>query len=67
MNDWLHWLPVSLHKKLVDYIVRKIYSYWRRNKLAAAHSENGGSVGLSTILEADLKHIVNIAHDSYEQ
>ncbi|KAF9618144.1 hypothetical protein IFM89_000547, partial [Coptis chinensis] len=24
INDWFHWLPVSLHKKL-DYIMRRIY------------------------------------------
>lgn len=25
INEWLHWLPVSLHKK-VNYIIRQIYS-----------------------------------------
>ncbi|XP_050222693.1 mitochondrial fission protein ELM1 [Mercurialis annua] len=67
LNEWLHWLPVWLHKRLY-YIVRQLYYYWRRNKLADSHSENGGSsVGLSTVLEADLKHIVNMARESYEK
>ncbi|EEF38564.1 mitochondrial fission protein ELM1 [Ricinus communis] len=66
VNDWLHWLPVSLHKKL-DYIVRQFYYYWTRKKLAPSHSVNGAAVGLSTVLEADLKHIVNMARDSFEK
>lgn len=30
-------------------------------------SENGGSVGLSSILEADVKSIVSMARDTYEK
>lgn len=30
-------------------------------------SENGGSAGLSCILEADLKHIVSMARETYEK
>ncbi|KDP39844.1 hypothetical protein JCGZ_04189 [Jatropha curcas] len=72
VNEWLHWLPVSLHKKL-DYIVRQIYNYWRLviavrgRKLSAFPSENGGSVGLSAVLEADVKQIVNMARETYEK
>ena len=28
INEWLHWLPVSLHKKM-DYNIRQICSYSR--------------------------------------
>ncbi|OAY38227.1 mitochondrial fission protein ELM1 isoform X2 [Manihot esculenta] len=72
INEWLHWLPVSLHKKL-DYVLRQLYIYWRlltparRKKLAALPSENGFSVGLSTVLEADVKQIVNMARETYEK
>ncbi|KGN65076.2 hypothetical protein Csa_022869 [Cucumis sativus] len=65
INDWLHWLPVSLHKKL-DYIMTLIGVYTRvllrskGRKLVPLSSENGGSTGLSCILEADLKHIVSM-------
>uniref|UniRef100_A0A2C9VYD3 Uncharacterized protein n=1 Tax=Manihot esculenta TaxID=3983 RepID=A0A2C9VYD3_MANES len=54
INESLHWLPVSLHKKL-DYI------------LVALPSENGGSVGLSTVLEADVKQIVNMVRETFEK
>lgn len=30
-------------------------------------SENGGGVGLSTVLEADVKNIVNLARETYEK
>lgn len=37
-------------------------------KLAPLPSENGGGgVGLSSVLEADVKHIVNMAHETYEK
>ena len=29
--------------------------------------ENGGSVGLSSVLEADVKQIVTMAHETYEK
>ncbi|KAJ6671740.1 hypothetical protein OIU85_015483 [Salix viminalis] len=71
INEWLHCLPVSLHK-ILYYIIRRIYSYSRlrvsRGKeIAPLPSENGGSVGLSSILEADSKQIVNMARESYEK
>ncbi|KAJ6708207.1 MITOCHONDRIAL FISSION PROTEIN ELM1 [Salix viminalis] len=71
INEWLHWLPISLHK-LLYYIIRRIYSYLRfitsrRRRLAPLPSEKGGSVGLSSILEADSKRIVNMARESYEK
>ena len=71
INEWLRWLPVSLHKILYSIIMR-IYSYSRfivsrGKKLAPLPSENRGSVGLSSILEADSKQIVNMARESYEK
>lgn len=35
--------------------------------MAALPSENGFSVGLSTVLEADVKQIVNMARETYEK
>lgn len=72
INEWLLWLPVSLHKKL-DYIIRQICGYSRvlltarGRKLVHLPVEKGGSVGLSSILEADVKKIVTMARDTYEK
>ncbi|CAI0544163.1 unnamed protein product [Linum tenue] len=62
INEWLHWLPVWLHKFLY-YVMTKL----RTKKLSPIPSENGSSVGLASILEADVKHIVNLARDTYEK
>lgn len=72
VNEWLHWLPVSLHKKLV-YLIRQIIlltaSLSRSNKLAPLPLENGssGAVGLASVLEADVHQIVTIARQSYDK
>ncbi|XP_022752538.1 mitochondrial fission protein ELM1-like isoform X1 [Durio zibethinus] len=68
LNEWLHWLPVSLHKKL-DYLIRLIRIYCRREKLVPSPLENGGngSVGLASVLEADVKQIVTMARQTYEK
>ncbi|XP_061343872.1 mitochondrial fission protein ELM1 isoform X2 [Gastrolobium bilobum] len=52
-NEWLQWLPVSLHNKIY-YIVRMI-------------GKNGDSAGLSVVLEADVMKIVNLARETYEK
>lgn len=26
INKWLHWLPVSVHKR-VDYLIKRMYGY----------------------------------------
>lgn len=71
INEWLHWLPVSLHKRIY-YILSVIYGYshflvgGRANKLVSLPKENG-NIGLSSILEADVKSIVNIARESFEK
>lgn len=72
INEWLHWLPVSLHKKLY-YIIRQICGYSRvlltrrGNKLVSIPTENGASAGLSSILEADVKTIVTMARETFEK
>ncbi|KAA8544282.1 hypothetical protein F0562_022294 [Nyssa sinensis] len=72
VNEWLHWLPVSLHKKLY-YIIRQFYGYsqillrGRGKKLAPLPTENGGSAGLSSVLEADVRKIVTMAHETFEK
>lgn len=69
VNEWLYWLPITLHKKL-DYLFRliRIYSRRRGEKLVPLPSENGsGSVGLASVLEADIKQIVTMAHQTYEK
>ncbi|GFZ20221.1 fission ELM1-like protein [Actinidia rufa] len=72
VNNWLLWLPVSLHKKL-DYIIRQIYGYsrillsGRGNKIDSLPSVNGGNMGLSSVLEADVKEIVAMAHETFEK
>ncbi|KAG2299965.1 hypothetical protein Bca52824_036437 [Brassica carinata] len=70
IHEWLHWLPVGLHKKL-DFILRHIYLYSRlmlgsrqSKYIASVPSEN---VGLSSILEADVKSIVSMARDTFEK
>ncbi|VVB16840.1 unnamed protein product [Arabis nemorensis] len=70
INEWLHWLPVGFHKKL-DFILRHIYLYSRlmlgSKQTKNITSENGGNVGLSSILEADVKKIVTMARETYEK
>lgn len=69
VNEWLHWLPVSLHKKLY-YIISQICEILfrrRARQLGTLPMENGGNVGLSSILEADVKSIVRMAHETFEK
>ncbi|XP_024980744.1 mitochondrial fission protein ELM1 isoform X1 [Cynara cardunculus var. scolymus] len=72
VNEWLHWLPVSLHKQIY-YIIRLIYGYSRvlftsrGKRVQSLAGENGGSVGLSSILEADVRSIVTMAKGTAEK
>ncbi|XP_057956556.1 mitochondrial fission protein ELM1 [Malania oleifera] len=72
INEWLHWLPVSLHKKLY-YVIRQICGYSqtllavRGKKLVPVAMENGCSKGLSSVLEADVNHIVSMARETFEK
>lgn len=70
INEWLHWLPVSIHKT-VYYILRQLFGYpkvisrgrWDR----LLPTDNGGVGGLSSILEADVKNIVTMARETSEK
>ncbi|XWS28541.1 hypothetical protein CRYUN_Cryun25bG0078800 [Craigia yunnanensis] len=68
INEWLHWLPVSLHKKL-DFLIQLIGIYSRGQKLVPLPLENGngGGVGLASVLEADVNQIVAMARQTYEK
>lgn len=68
LNEWLHWLPVSLHKNL-DYIIRQICIIlkYRGQRGLPLPAENGGSVGLKGVLEADVHQIVTMAHQTFEK
>ncbi|EPS71612.1 hypothetical protein M569_03146 [Genlisea aurea] len=71
-NEFLRWLPVSLHKKLY-YILYLILGYSRKmiltssTKTVPRSKENGGNVGLSSVLEADVKGIVRMAKETFER
>ncbi|XP_015880310.3 mitochondrial fission protein ELM1 [Ziziphus jujuba] len=60
INEWLHWLPVSLHKKF-ERIVRRIRGLNRVQPLS--HGING----LSDVLEADAKQIANMARETFDR
>ncbi|OMO82381.1 Mitochondrial fission ELM1-like protein [Corchorus capsularis] len=66
INEWLHWLPLSLHKK-VDYIINQICRFQmevRSNKVAPFSVEKAG---LSNVLEADAKQIAMVARNTFEK
>ncbi|KAK8288422.1 hypothetical protein V6Z12_D07G124400 [Gossypium hirsutum] len=67
INEWLLWLPVSLHQKL-DYLIQLIQIYSRgRNYVPLPLENGGGSVGLASVLEADVKQIVTMARQTFEK
>ncbi|XVF07616.1 hypothetical protein REPUB_Repub06bG0154500 [Reevesia pubescens] len=69
INEWLHWLPVSLHKK-VDYIFRQICSYSRFQMAATGNKVVPFSIektGLSNVLEADAKQIAMMARVTFDK
>jgi hypothetical protein len=70
INEWLHWLPVSLHKKIY-YIVRTVRGYslllLKSPEKKLLPSQNGAGAGLLGVLEADAKQIVNLAQETYEK
>lgn len=71
INEWLHWLPVSIHKA-VYYIIRQLFGYSRvisrrrGDTLLPLPTENGDG-GLSSILEADVKSVVTMARETSEK
>ncbi|KAF5473897.1 hypothetical protein F2P56_005847 [Juglans regia] len=69
INEWLHWLPVSLHKKLYFFMQRirgelGLQATFKKQKAMALSSETSG---LSNILEADAKHISKMARETFEK
>lgn len=70
INEWLHFLPISLHK-FVDQVLRQFFRNTRFAIVVQGRRPylvpNAGSVGLSTVLEADVKKIVTVARDTYEK
>lgn len=72
INEWLCWLPVSLHKRF-DYIIRRFFGDPHcpmtpiGNKLMPLPAENCGNAGLSSVLEADAKQIATMARETFEK
>lgn len=72
INEWLRWLPVSLHKQ-VDYIIRRLFGDPKSsttlggNKLVPLSAEVHRNTGLSSILEADAKQIATMARENFEK
>ncbi|KAL1825652.1 hypothetical protein ACET3Z_012430 [Daucus carota] len=69
INEWLLWLPVSVHKKVIKIISQlslysKVVSKRSEDKFLPLNTKDGNSAGLSSILEADVKNIVTMAQDS---
>ena len=72
INEWLRWLPVSLHKMLESVIRRisgdsQLVESIQSRRVFPSTAQNGGGVGLSSILEADVKKIASIAHETFEK
>lgn len=72
INEWLHWLPVSIHKKLYFIISQilgcsKFLISGRGRRVAHLPAGNGAGMGLSSVLEADVKNIVKMARETFEK
>ncbi|PQQ20150.1 mitochondrial fission protein ELM1 isoform X1 [Prunus yedoensis var. nudiflora] len=73
INEWLHWLPLSLHRKFMplpaertDFIVegKKVEQL---ELIVHFSAENGSSSGLSSdVLEADAKQIAEMARQTFD-
>ncbi|XP_030485142.2 mitochondrial fission protein ELM1 isoform X2 [Cannabis sativa] len=69
INDWLHWIPVALHKKL-EHLFRRIHGSLRLRIPAKGHRVNPisfGQNGITDILEADANHIANMARENLDK
>ncbi|KAK2655591.1 hypothetical protein Ddye_008643 [Dipteronia dyeriana] len=60
VNGWLHWLPVSLHKK-ANYLVKRICGDSRFPLTSPVKN------GLLQVLEADAKQIAKIAYQTFDR
>eukprot|EP01018_Ginkgo_biloba_P016863 Gb_40291 [translate_table: standard] len=71
-NEWLRWLPVSLHKKL-DYIIRHIYAdlrflnLFRGKQLVPFPLEQRATTDSLLIPEADARQIAAMAREITEK
>ncbi|XP_021892446.1 mitochondrial fission protein ELM1-like [Carica papaya] len=68
-NKWLHWLPVSIHKKF-DHYIRQICgdSLYKSTFVGSGVTPfSAEATGLSDILEADAKQIANMACETFEK
>ncbi|XP_030531841.1 mitochondrial fission protein ELM1-like isoform X1 [Rhodamnia argentea] len=69
INEWLHWIPISLHKK-INYVVKSVWGDSRfrttveSNKVMPLSAEKSG---LLNVLEADPKQIAVMARESFEK
>ncbi|KAF8006854.1 hypothetical protein BT93_K0997 [Corymbia citriodora subsp. variegata] len=69
INEWLHWIPVSFHKK-INYVMKRVWGDSRfqtaveSNKVMPLSAEKSG---LLTVLEADPKQIAVTACESFEK
>lgn len=66
INEWLHWLPISVHKKL-DLLIKKIFGDSSRK----VEGKNGmplltKKTGLPHVLEADAKQIAKVARETLD-
>lgn len=72
INKCLHWLPVSVHKKLYAIICwlysssRFLFNRSGKNPMPRFMGSSGAT-GLSSILEADVNSIVTMACDNFEK
>ncbi|MQL77659.1 hypothetical protein Taro_010089, partial [Colocasia esculenta] len=72
VNELLRWLPVSFHKKLY-YALRRIFGdsqfmmLLQGKKVGPLPYQNGRSIGLSSILEADARQIAAMARETFEK
>lgn len=56
----------------MDYVLRHICAYSqllsvRGKNILSSPTENGGSGGLASVLEVDVKQIVTMARETYEK
>ncbi|XP_074557309.1 mitochondrial fission protein ELM1-like [Curcuma longa] len=72
VNEWLHWLPISLHKAL-DCLIRQIFTDTRfaisppEMKSFPFPVQSGTHTGLLSILEEDGRKIASIASETYKK
>lgn len=70
-NEWLRWLPLYCHK-IVEGIIQQLLGNSRfavqlGKRMPPLPAQNYGCIGLSSILEADAKHIASIARDKFDK